>query len=87
MTTREILVKARKQIERPERWAGSTTDLINRRCECAVTAIAAVAPDDMERIVREAFHMPSFRLIEFNDSHSHAEVLAAFDKAIAECES
>jgi hypothetical protein len=69
-----------------------TSDLAN--CFCAEGAIrrtvmasfgrADIYVSDLERMVRDAGDRTCRSLSEFNYSHDHAEVLAAFDKAIAE---
>lgn len=65
-------------------------------CFCSVGALARaarVSPGDIERseVVGAILSVGNFEevghLVEFNDSHSHAEVLALFDRAIARAES
>lgn len=84
MTTLEILIAARKLIERPENWSSRGWGSGRRRC--ALHAIKSAAGRN-----KWAAQMAAERAIEttiginclgaFNDSHTHAEVLAAFDRA------
>lgn len=86
----EVLRAARELLSEPERW---TKGLFCRvvdgwHCCCVMGAFVAVCPTDI------AFHCSLFRraagvpdempLSEWNDApeRTHAEVLAAFDKAI-----
>lgn len=93
MSTYEVLVKARELIEDPQKWCGHGWG--NSRRRCAVHALDDVAPSLAHRALacREVVRLvdPKARgswgvqLGNFNDSHSHAEVLAAFDRAITSC--
>ena len=54
-------------------------------CWCAAGAIKRVSATDKEfgnAIVALAFYAMPGGVAAFNDTHTHAEVLAAFDKAI-----
>ncbi len=61
-------------------------------CFCSIGAIGTVAGEDWEAeqaamdMLRRAIDpsRPLLGLATFNDTHTHAEVLAAFDKAIHE---
>ena len=85
-TDKEILIAARKRIENPENWFGNGSYPQEGEIkECALVALT--------RISNRLGDAPSYKLlsksmdggiIHFNDSHTHAEVLAAFDRAIAE---
>ena len=84
----DVLTEARKLIEDPADWTqGEESDGNGRRC--AIRALAdANGSDELLALTRP----PSYRHLKaamgdrmisaFNDSHSHAEVLAAFDRAI-----
>jgi hypothetical protein len=94
----DILVRARKLIEKPENWtqehyarnvAGeqTSTQAADAVCWCAIGAVlraddtypyseaVGIASD----LLRDAMGMHP---ADFNDSHTHPEVLAAFDRAI-----
>jgi hypothetical protein len=98
MTTVEILRAARGRMDTPERWYGGPSnpfpggDAVGR--ECALVAIRhageAAACDWVA--VGGAFSRSNGLgdhaacIPAFNNSHEHAEVLAAFDRAIADAE-
>lgn len=103
MTTREALIAARELIEDPERWTQeeSARDADGKgvpigspeACQwCAMGALSKIAPDGlMLSRTRVALlrGTGTYSVSMFNDApgRTHAEVLAAFDKAIAECKS
>jgi hypothetical protein len=93
LTVRDVLVAARALIENPEDWrkgAYRTRDAdghVLARCACG-------ALQDASRPKRAGQSSAAYQALkaamggdvcEWNDDHTHAEVLAAFDKAIAEC--
>ena len=89
MQVKEALIAARRLIEKEEDWCQEALRKFEhgRVQRCAAGAIDAVF-EDMETndaayaALRQA--MDNCNLIsEFNDNHSHEEVLAAFDRAIA----
>ena len=106
-SVKDVLVAARKIIEKPEDWTtGSWGKTVDGRsvgwnapdcvCRCAEGAIRYAnwqrAKDYREvqlaerALARAFFGGPTPQCpATFNDNASHAEVLAAFDKAIAEC--
>lgn len=76
--------------------AGETTEPADDEavCYCAIGALAKVArlsPEcnlPAENLVEEeALMLGWINVPEFNDNHTHAEVLALFDRAIARAES
>jgi hypothetical protein len=85
MSVLETLIKARALIEKPEMWAGSDSAL-GLGTNCATTAIgqsyaahtAFAVANSLPTVQQGAFGA----VIDFNDTHSHAEVIAAFDRAI-----
>lgn len=95
-TTREVLIEARKLIEKPDGWCRGTDakDESGRcvRCDdpharsfCAVGALARVS----DKHEFESAYLALRRglptrggVATFNDTHTHAEVIAAFDRAI-----
>lgn len=95
MTVSEQLQAARKLIEHKEDWAQFQFEDDNGRI-CASEALRRTnAADHTQYYGREyvggeaynalskAMGVDDFSVSTFNDSHSHAEVLAAFDQAIA----
>lgn len=98
MNAHEILKLARAKIERPENWTqGTYARDANRKkvgaksekavCWCSLGALVVASGSDLyDPAVRSA--MTQLGRINgqvvwcFNDTHTHAEVLAAFDKAI-----
>lgn len=94
MSVRDDLIAARAKIEDPAKWASSTRELADRSKECAVTAldeadsieplqflsgILQKTPEGQARAKEGRYYPVSV----FNDTHTHAEVLALFDEGIA----
>ena len=82
----EILRDARALITDPDKWASDGAGSGEQRC--AIRALIHVAPSvsvDHPAEVALRAAMGGY-IATFNDSHTHAEVLAAFDKAIASLE-
>lgn len=85
MTTAEVLREARALIDTPEKW---TKGYRGERL-CAVAAIASAAPRDWlpakYALNRALGREESVVLYRWNDdpATTHADVLAAFDRAIA----
>lgn len=92
-STHDILVAARALIEKPENWCGSGWGHDDQRCAVRAIAIAYSVlngfPAEREILGCDAENFMhkhvGDHLGSFNDTHSHTEVLTAFDKAIAEC--
>ena len=93
----DVLREARKLIEKPEAWAQgeSARDASGRRvpiqdpkavCFCAVGAIWKVSHESHSDARRALAQVVGNAVAFFNDSHTHAEVLAAFDAAISRAE-
>jgi len=85
MSTRDILIEARRLIEPKEHWGQGR---FRWPRICAADAIAVAAPDvagkrDAMDALSQALPVPGSGIGEYNDTHSHAEVLALFDRAIA----
>jgi hypothetical protein len=99
MTTREVLVEARRLIEKPEHWTkdedardlhGLPVDPLDDDAArwCIGGAIRRIGGgsgtpevyDVIRAVISDEF------ISRFNDEHTHVEVLALFDKAIAACE-
>lgn len=96
MTPREILTAARALIAEPERWtqgayardaAGVPVDdsAETAICWCASGALFKFSSLPGADRARSAVASIVGPIPDFNDHHTHAEVLAAFDKAIASC--
>jgi len=95
-----ILKAARDLIAKPENWtqgafardAKGRSEAIDRAtCYCSIGAIAKVARTNLgspvPAPVLQALGFTSHcRLAQFNDSHTHAEVLDLFSKAITAAE-
>lgn len=94
-TTKEILVAARAIIANEKNWTqgayakdkdGMSTGVIcsNAVCFCSIGAIRKITmSSDAMEVLRN--HMED-SIIAFNDGHTHKEVLAAWDEAIASLE-
>jgi hypothetical protein len=96
MNTREVLIAARKKIERPECWTQrayardeeySTVSPSDKLavCWCSIGALCAVTDDNGQFAhARDSLAavLDGMSVFCFNDTHTHAEVLAAFDRAI-----
>jgi len=92
MSTVDILIAARKKIEREEDWGkGVRHDRRSMDSCCVAEAIEESAPMQSRKAAYEALRRAGGisndwgALIEWNDApeRTHAEVLAAFDLAIA----
>ena len=86
-TTADILIAAKKLIEDPERWCGTGWGRNGRRC-----ALHALGDASGLGEAAEIGDLPAFFVLRdemggrfpgaFNDTHTHAEVMEAFDRAI-----
>jgi hypothetical protein len=88
-TVKEILIAARKRIEKPQNWLRHSYYNKNKTAFCAAGAIreedGTIGPIQSPALTALRQVIGKDDLIgDFNDTHTHAEVLAAFDKAIAE---
>jgi hypothetical protein len=99
MTDLEIIKGARELISDPERWGqgwyahdkkGDWADFASdSACRwCAMGAIRKQANSGDDRDCLHLYRLLSgnFSLNRFNDTHTHAEVIALFDAAIARLE-
>ncbi len=94
MTLYEALVASRKKIENPENWMqgalardanGALVEPASKRavCWCAIGAIQAAAwPCDYPVARKLETYIEPLLVDEFNDSSTHDQVLALFDRAI-----
>lgn len=90
---KDVLIKARKLIENRENWWDGHSQHKQGK-NCAITAIGKVCDakygifhttrhDEPCIALAEALQLDSaFRLTQWNDSSTHEEVLAGFDRAI-----
>lgn len=97
MKPSDILIKALQFIEKPENWTqgayardifGNDVGSQNHPsafCFCSVGALRKASPSDYIGY-RDAYNTlvkaTAFRIPDFNDTHTHEEVLAMFKKAI-----
>jgi hypothetical protein len=77
----EQLKAAKAEIDTPEKWASSFEELARSGKSCAVTALYHGGVEPVGRKLIDSLH-ECHHLADFNDSHSHAEVMALFDRAI-----
>lgn len=93
MNAKEILVAARKRIEKKENWFGGDNQLNDiERQTCAGIALGCTSYDCepaaavLARVINgsstESFEDSARIIVDYNNSHTHAEVLATFDRAI-----
>lgn len=94
MNTLEILTKARDLISDPARWTqkafarDNSGESINNRssyavCWCAMGAVYKTSSNNRASVPFSFLHAAAGMWAgNFNDTHTHAEVLAVFDKAI-----
>lgn len=97
MNTHEVLVAARNLIADEKDWCGLGWRSGESRCALHALMIAAGGTHAYDRWANVTERNPALsqsvmalyatcqgqHVGDFNDTHSHAEVLAAFDKAIA----
>ena len=92
-TTKKTLVAARAIIANEENWTqgayakdkdGSSigVNYSNAVCFCSSGAIRKITIDPFDAMAVLRNHMED-SIIDFNDGHTHKEVLAAWDEAIA----
>ena len=87
-TDKEILIAARKRRENPENWFGNGSYPQGEEIkECALIALTRIS----NRLADAPFYKLLSKhmgggIIQFNDTHTHEEVLTAFDHAIAAAE-
>ena len=83
MNARDVLIEARGIIENPVNWCNGPP---RAEKHCAITAIYVVCNDCKVRgEAADALERQTLGLSipRYNDTHTHGEVLAAFDRAIA----
>lgn len=95
MTTADTLRAARALIERPERWTQGAMarradglrcrhedDAACRWCTSGAVRRVAQSGEEAAAALRRLYEVMKTTPPDFNDSHTHAEILAAFDRAI-----
>lgn len=100
MDTKENLIAARKLIEKPENWTKryyarnkeqEEVPVLSRDavCFCSIGALAKASGEGLGVEGNDAYQALARRMgvsvSRFNDTHTHVEVLAKFDEAIAAC--
>ena len=96
MNTVEILTKAKQLIQDPANWTQGdwTEERDDHTCYCALGAIGKVVgcgwgdvhngqPAKLLKTVVSGDLRANETFAPYNDSHTHSEVMEAFDKAIA----
>jgi hypothetical protein len=92
METKDVLIEARKLIERPEMWGKGRRNVDRPRYTfCAAECIEAqnsgytAMGEAFDALFAATGAQPGISIPMWNDDarRTHAEVLAAFDKAIA----
>ena len=90
-SVRDVLIAARKLIEKPENWCPNGSGDPRKNQHCIVMAVdrCRVGDGDTNQLAINALKnaIGVKRLARWNDApdRQHTEVLNAFDKAIAEC--
>jgi len=94
MKTSEVLKQAKALINTPDKWCQGTLHFFGR--SCSVGALERVLiPNGFRKALNNAaaynylviaFGSPNGLLSTCNDTHTHAEVMTAFDIAIANAE-
>jgi len=95
MTTKEVLEAAKKRIEDPVNWGQGAKykyGVVRPGTECAMEAVGRVLEPDIRRSphTTAGYQQAENALkaamgespVYFNDDHTHAEVMEAFDRAI-----
>lgn len=93
MSVKEILIKAKELINTPEKWMQEDYHNDDKTCFCTIGAVAHVsgvcngsavkcpATDYLRNAVES--ELKQFDTVAvYNDTHTHADVMAMFDKAI-----
>lgn len=98
MKTSEVLKAAKARIATPETWTQDVFAKDNEGCEimgysrfavcfCSIGAIQAVTSKGRDFGAEYYLNRQTYgNIAKFNDSHTHEEVMAAWDRAIAAAE-
>lgn len=93
-TLADNLIAARKMIEKPENWCQRRLCVRKRNRQmtplayCSLGAINQLyeefdlSIEDFESMIKAIEAVVGAGIVKFNDTHTHSEVLAAFDRAI-----
>ena len=86
MTTLEILIAARELITQPEKWWNGVVDQRTTENNCMVSSVARAGAQDENECANALGRVRAvtgqYLISKWNDSHTHAEVLAKMDEAI-----
>jgi hypothetical protein len=90
MKISDVLIRARTRIATENLWAANTDALRHEERNCMLTALdphvyeeRCAAKSYLWKAIDEHYGPGDLSLAIFNDTHSHAQVLAAYDVAIA----
>jgi hypothetical protein len=94
MTTHEILTRGREAISDPAHWIQNSLYNYNRTSFCSYAAVQVGAGDEPDWSYDNPALSDAYRVLAgemgdicgFNNTHTHDEVLAAWDRAIASTE-
>lgn len=102
MTPKQILIEARELISDPKRWAqgaparnarGISVSVVDEKAQSFCSFGAIYRSANMEDWTETLYKAHGFlqdemcgKILDYNDTHTHEEVLAAFDRAIASCD-
>lgn len=87
---REQLIAAKALIDVPSRWCQGQYERDGRMCASMALQVAThtscydIMDNEAYEALRKVMDVPE--VCTFNDRHTHAQVMAAFDKAIAATE-
>lgn len=84
MLTSEKLVLIREKIDKPEKWCKGAWHIRSTDAYCIIGAAVSVgdAQDAVEVLYQITAGLTNQSPPAYNDSHTHAEVLAVVDRAI-----
>jgi hypothetical protein len=91
MNTLQVLIDAKKLIEKPDSWwpGRPRAEEWPPHQHCAMSAVGAAqyrhrwnCPEALDALALAAGLEADRDIVQFNDTHSHADVLLMFDRAI-----
>ncbi len=79
----ELVLKARERLSHPDRWIQGHFGRGQRKCLAGhLLKVGVSAGDGLNRVARKLGFKGCPEMVEFNDSHTHPEVLARVDEGI-----
>ena len=79
----EVVLKARERLSDPDKWMQGHFAKGQRKCLAGhLLKAGASAGDELNRIARKLGFNGCEEMVQFNDSHSHPEVLTRVDQGI-----